>query len=86
MASDRPTSSMTFVPSLRGQDDTQDAFVLRLPPQRDEALNAFVRSSQFHAGSSYVFKTDAHINRQEMLAWLSGLRFFIRHHTSRRRK
>eukprot|EP00971_Amphidinium_carterae_P136258 2699960-Amphidinium_carterae.1 len=84
-ASDQPVSKMTFVPTLECNRD-DDKFVLRVPPQINEALNAFVCSSQFRAASSYTFKSEAHINRQEMLAWLSGLRFVVRHKLARGRR
>eukprot|EP00971_Amphidinium_carterae_P166168 3293584-Amphidinium_carterae.1 len=85
-ACDRPTSRMTFVPDMGGLDERDDKFILRLPPQADEAVNAFIRTSQFHGASSYSFKSEAHINRQEMLAWLSGLRVIARHQLGQRKR
>eukprot|EP00971_Amphidinium_carterae_P039279 772177-Amphidinium_carterae.3 len=86
LACDKPTSRMTFIPDVGSASGSTDKFILRLPPQSDEAVNSFIRTSQFHAASSYVFKTEAHINRQEMLAWLSGLRVLARHQLAKRRR
>eukprot|EP00971_Amphidinium_carterae_P064471 1277065-Amphidinium_carterae.1 len=85
-AGDRPISRMTFVPTVHGQQANEDLFALQLPPPVDHAVNAFVQTSQFHAGSSYVFHSQAHINRQEMLAWASGLRFMARHRLASQRR
>eukprot|EP00971_Amphidinium_carterae_P165812 3286630-Amphidinium_carterae.1 len=79
-ACDRPVSKMEFVPALQRDKLEQDKYVLRLPPLADDAVNSFIRTSQFHVAASYAFKTAAHINRQELLAWLSGLRCYVRQH------
>eukprot|EP00971_Amphidinium_carterae_P195244 3874301-Amphidinium_carterae.1 len=79
LASDKPISKMTFVPQMSCVEEKQDLFALRLPQRANDALNAFVESSQFRAAASFSFRNKAHINRQELLAWLSGLRCVIRH-------
>eukprot|EP00971_Amphidinium_carterae_P043171 849118-Amphidinium_carterae.1 len=83
-ASDRANYQMEFVPAvvraMEGEDPlTQPLFTLKFPYRDDPALTAFVECTQFVQGPKFRFDREAHMNRQELAAWLVGIRFALTH-------
>eukprot|EP00971_Amphidinium_carterae_P267688 5310243-Amphidinium_carterae.1 len=54
------------------------------PLMPDELMQAWLPSKQFHLRAAYNFKQVCHVNRQELLAWRTGLKALLRRDGVRR--
>eukprot|EP00971_Amphidinium_carterae_P340961 6479538-Amphidinium_carterae.1 len=74
LRSDRPLYPMQFVPGLIDQE----MFSLRHTIAPDTVLQEWLAGVQFSLRAAYDFRTVRHVNCQELLAWVTGLKAAIR--------
>eukprot|EP00971_Amphidinium_carterae_P220047 4368088-Amphidinium_carterae.1 len=74
LRSDRPLYPMVFTPG--GPDEDMYQIVCKLVP--DHLLQSWLPSQQFHMRAAYDFKEICHVNRQELLAWRTGVKALMR--------
>eukprot|EP00971_Amphidinium_carterae_P345602 6486647-Amphidinium_carterae.1 len=74
LRSDRPLYPMQFLPGLIDQD----MFVMSHSIAPDYTLQELIAGIQFSLRAAYDFRTVRHVNCQELLAWVTGLKAALR--------
>eukprot|EP00971_Amphidinium_carterae_P327124 6458298-Amphidinium_carterae.3 len=69
-------------PMLYRGDGASDMFLLLHPLMAREEVERWVSSKQFHLRAVFPLRDQAHINKQELLAWRCALRSSVRKGTS----